>query len=78
MDLNPKPGMALKKWDRQTLEDYVQDKLDPFRPELPNETLALYSANHDPEYTFTTMTSDLRVGCMNDVVAAKAAEALSS
>lgn len=78
IDLDPAPGNELKQWSRTKLEEYVASRFDSFGGNLTNESLSLYSHTHDSEYTFTTMASDIRVGCLTDVLTGKASAALNS
>lgn len=60
------------------MRTYVESRLSPFGASLPNESLALYhNYNSTAEYLFTTMASDVRMTCGNDVMTQKAASALT-
>ena len=78
IDLLPTPGAQLKSWDREEMEDHIAHKLDTFGGSTTSDALALYPWQHDAEYTFTTMTSDLRVTCPNNQLALRAAAGLES
>lgn len=77
IDYRPAPGDAIKKWDDDDLYTYVSRHLDPFQPGLTNRSLELYASSRDPEYTFTTMASDIRVTCGNHRLAALADDAMT-
>ena len=77
----PAPGEAIKTWTDEQYLSYVKSHLDTFGENITNQVLELYNSvlsGGDPEYNFTTLTSDLRMNCGNDVLAEKASRALSS
>ena len=86
VDFGPAPGLAIEKWSWKKLYEYVHLHLAPFDESFVNQSLALYPPplNNDlvkkytSEYIFTTMVSDVRVTCGNEIMTRKLAAAVSS
>ena len=82
VDLDPAPGDAIRSWTDEDLVNYVSRRLDKFDaddPGLANRSLVAYThSSRDAEHAFTTMTTDVRVTCGNNRLAALAAQTLRS
>lgn len=68
----------IKSWDWAKYDSHVSDKLGTFGDEILDNATTLYPHTIDPEYTLTTMASDIRANCPNDVLARMAAEGFTS
>ncbi|XP_077978737.1 neurotactin-like [Glandiceps talaboti] len=68
----------ISNWTWDTFDAALKAKLDPFEENITEQAKVLYPETGTPEYVYTTMVSDLRVGCPNDVLSATAAAALQS
>ena len=82
-DALPGPGEAIKTWKRNDFENYVTNRLNPFRENLGNDSLTVYGYDKaDPvesyEYMFTTMSSDIRISCGQNEVAREASQTLTN
>lgn len=79
LDFLPTPP-DLKSWTWEDYTSHVHKKLDTFGEEVSTKALAMYppSPSYTPEYAFTSLGSDLRVTCPNDVMTAHAAESFKS
>ncbi|KAK3594205.1 hypothetical protein CHS0354_030636 [Potamilus streckersoni] len=67
-DYDPGP-LDLKEWDWNKYKEYVSSKLSTFGDHDVTSALSLYPTGFiTPEYQFTSMVSDLRVNCPNDVM----------
>lgn len=79
LDFLPTPP-DLKSWTWEDYTSHVHKKLDTFGEEVSTKALAMYppSPSYTPEYAFTSLGSDLRVTCPNDVMTARAAESFKS
>ncbi|KAL3857139.1 hypothetical protein ACJMK2_011834 [Sinanodonta woodiana] len=68
IDYDPGP-VDLKEWDWNKYRVYVGSKLSTFGDHDVTSALSLYPTGViTPEYQFTSMVSDLRVNCPNDVM----------
>jgi hypothetical protein len=77
VDMHPAPGPEIEKWTSKKLHDYVHQHLGAFDASFVNESLALYpepelgderAEKYAQEYIFSTMASDARVVCGNEVL----------
>ncbi|CAH1800931.1 unnamed protein product [Owenia fusiformis] len=73
IDMGPVPA-EVRTWSKQQYNAYVKTKLDTFGKAISAKALELYptSNSSDPEYLYTSMVSDMRVNCPNDVLANQA------
>ncbi|KAK3098022.1 hypothetical protein FSP39_015404 [Pinctada imbricata] len=72
IDFHPAPP-NIKNWTLDDYRNYVAEKLGTFQgktKDIVNQALQLYPINSETlEYAFTSMVSDLRVTCPNEVMA---------
>lgn len=70
MDLLP-ADTDVKSWNSSQYEDYVKSRLDSFGSDISKRALELYKFTNgsSPECLLTTMTSDARLNCANDLLA---------
>ncbi|KAJ8308823.1 hypothetical protein KUTeg_013697 [Tegillarca granosa] len=62
--------MDLNLWNWTLYEQRVRQKLGTFGRQISDEALRLYPTGEvTPEYQYTSMASDLRVSCANDILA---------
>ena len=82
IDMNPAPGGQIETWNMDDLRKYVHRKLRTFNPSYSNRSLELYKTDvkmqYLAEYIFSTMTTDLRITCGNDIMAGKMSRAFNS
>lgn len=68
------PPLGTFNWTWNDYEQYVTDKLTTFSSETATMAMRLYPRGmNNPEYQITSMISDIRMTCGNDVLAMYAA-----
>ncbi|XP_077992900.1 para-nitrobenzyl esterase-like [Glandiceps talaboti] len=80
VDFLPK-DFNLNLWTWEHYRNHVSGQLDTFGKNVTSQVMALYpydDAKNTPELLLTTLTSDLRTNCGNDIIAVTAAEYLNS
>ncbi|XP_026868540.1 para-nitrobenzyl esterase [Electrophorus electricus] len=83
-DYSP-PLQNISTWTWGDYQWFVTEKLRPFGDVVLSQALRLYNStapcptnDRCPEWLYTTLVSDMRVGCPNNDLARRAAEALKS
>uniref|UniRef100_A0A673BZJ4 Carboxylic ester hydrolase n=1 Tax=Sphaeramia orbicularis TaxID=375764 RepID=A0A673BZJ4_9TELE len=83
-DFSPTVG-NISEWTWGDHNWFVTEKLSTFNTSLPKQALDLYpssapcpTTDRCPEWSYTTMVTDIRVSCPNNDLAARAAAALRS
>ena len=73
------PYTDLQKWNWTTYEESVWKSMSTFSNLTYQTAMRLYPSHYKtPEYQYTSMSSDLRVSCPNDVLALYAASTFTS
>ena len=71
--------MSLSNWTWKQYEDHVNITIGTFGQQILQMMLTLYPSNHiTPEFQLTSMASDLRTNCPNDVLSLHAASGFKS
>ena len=71
--------MDLYKWTWDDYEKHVEENLDSFSKSITKTAMKFYPSHKiTPEYQFTSMASDIRVNCPNDIMSIQAAMTFSS
>lgn len=71
--------ITLSNWTWQQYEEHVNTTIGTFGHQILQTMQKLYPSNHiSPEFQMTSMASDIRANCPNDVLALHAASSLQS